>query len=109
MKVMRYQSAAEFLQTTAHWLEQEESANQLLLGLASTLADADRPRDPPAVMMTVTGRAGLEAASLMTPPRGLVLYAPGVGTDRHEQAMEALHALAETLLASGHSVPDCMA
>ena len=109
MKVTTHASAVEFLQTTEDWLEREESVNQLLLGLASTLADADTPRDPPAVMMTVTGPAGLEAASLMTPPRGLVLYAPGVDTDRHEQAMDALQALAEALLASGHAVPDCMA
>lgn len=101
MKVTTYASAKDFLAAAGEWLEREEVLNNMILGLAGRLAKADKPADPPAVMMTVASEHGLEAAIVMTPPRGVSLYTPT------PQAQEALEALAEALLAGGHAVPEC--
>jgi len=102
MKMTTYDDAKHFLQDAQDWLEREESLNNMMLGLAIRLAGADKPPGKPAVMMTVAGSGGLEAAAVMTPPRGVVLYAPA------EQATAALEALAVALQAGRHPVPECL-
>jgi len=71
MTVTAYTSAKEFLEAAGTWLEREEALNNLMLGIAARLAEEDKPRDPPAVMMTASDRAGIRspngAADLRTP------------------------------------------
>ena len=107
MNATTYATAAAFLDAAGEWLEREEPVNNLILGLAGRLATTDKPPDPPVVMLTVSGPAGLEAATIMTPPHGVVLYAPAIGTDREDQATAALEVIAEALQAGGHTLPEC--
>ena len=102
MNVTIHASAKDFLDAAGSWLETQEAVNNLMLGIAARIAGAEEPAGPPPVMMTVSGPQGLEAATIMTPPRGVVLYAPA--DDPHE----ALDGLAEALLAGGHGVPECV-
>jgi hypothetical protein len=108
MTVTAYTSAKEFLEAAGTWLEREEALNNLMLGIAARLAEEDKPRDPPAVMMTASDRAGLAAACIMTPPRGVTLYAPAIGAAGDERAESALAALGDALHAAGHAVPECV-
>lgn len=101
MKVTTYHDASHFLHDAEDWLEERASVNNMILGLARKLATAQSPATPPPVMMTVAGLAGLEAAALMTPPRGPVLYAPG------EDPAKALEALVDALHTGGHVVLEC--
>jgi hypothetical protein len=108
MKVTAHKSAGEFLDTAGDWLERAESLNNLMLGIAARLAEEDKPSEAPAVMMTVSDKAGLAAACLMTPPRGVTLYAPRAGAAGEARAEAALEALAGALEAGGHAVPECV-
>ena len=102
MDVTSHASATDFLDAAGGWLEKQEAANGLMLGLAARLARTEKPPPPKPVMMTVSGPDGLEGAALMTPPRGVVLYGPG------DEPKEAIVALAKALIAGGHSVPECV-
>ncbi|MDY7010654.1 MAG: GNAT family N-acetyltransferase [Planctomycetota bacterium] len=102
MKATTYTSGSKFLEVAGNWLERQEVVNNLMLGLATRLANAEKPAEPPPVMMTVSGSQGLEGAALMTPPRGVVLYA------HTDDTQEALDGLAEALLAGGYPVPECV-
>lgn len=101
VKVLTYQAALDFLAAAGSWLEDHESVNNLMLGIAARLA-ATGPGDPPAVMVSVSDGNGPAAAAVMTRPRGLVLAA------REGAAPDALEALADALLAGGHAVPECV-
>ena len=102
MNVTTHASAREFLEAAGRWLERQEATNNLMLGLATRLACAEKPTGPAPVMMTVAGRGELAAAALMTPPRGVVLYAPG------DDTQEAIDSLAEALIVGGYPVPECV-
>jgi len=102
MNVATHTSAKEFLKAAGHWLQSQEAINNLMLGLAARLSGAEKPTKPTPVMMTVSGLQRVEAAMLMTPPRGVVLYAPAA------DPQEALNNLADALLAAGHRVPECV-
>ncbi len=52
--------------------------------------------------MSVSSGQELKAAFIMTPPRGVVLYAPA------DDPTEALQALAEELIAGDYPVPECI-
>jgi uncharacterized protein len=102
MQVTRYDDANDFLRAAGAWLEQRESVNNLMLGLAARLAGGWRPVDAPAVMATAGGPSGPAAALLMTPPRAGILYAEG------PRAQEPLDALVQSLRAAGQAVPGCL-
>lgn len=102
LKAVMYKSAGRFLDAVGDWLEQCESTNNLMLGLAARLAGETSPPDPAPVLMTVAGGSGLAGALLMTPPHNVVLYAPGPGAD------DAMAAFVDALLAGGHSTPGCV-
>jgi len=102
LEAVTYESAGRFLDAAGDWLEHRESTNNLMLGLAARLAGETSPADPAPVLLTVAGGGGLAGALLMTPPRNVVLYAPG------PNAGEAMAALVEALLAGGHSTPGCV-
>ena len=72
-----------------------------MLGIATRLAGAEKPADPPAVMITVSSGQKLKAAVVMTPPRGVVLYAPS------KDPQEAIVTLVEALIVGGYPVPEC--
>ena len=87
MNVTIHAYAKEFLEVAGHWLARQEAANSLMLGIAADLASTDKPADPAPVMMTAADGQELAAAILMTPPRGVILYAPG---DEPHKAITAL-------------------
>ncbi len=101
MKVIIHESAKKFFEIIDPVLKGQEAANNLMLGLATRLAKAEEPADLPAVMMTVSNGQKLESAIVMTPPRGVVLYA---SADAPE---EAINALVEALIVGGYPVPEC--
>ena len=102
MNVTTHTSAKAFLEAAGEWLERQEVVNNLMLRIAARIASAETPPDPPPVLMTVARHQGLEAAVVMTPPRGVVLYAPA------DDPQEALAGVADALLAGRHAVPECV-
>ena len=78
MKVRRIESPAEFLETAGPLLAVDEARHNLILGLASTLAE--HPSLYSDHQLWVVERAGeIVGAALRTPPRGLVLAQPATG------------------------------
>lgn len=103
MQLTRYQSAPAFLARAQAWLEQNEAANNLILGIAVRLAQhPDRIKQPP-YLATVEANGELVAAAVMTPPHRIVLYA-AAGADP-----APLRPLVDDLRAGGWSVPGVMA
>ena len=75
MKVRRIESPVEFLETAGPLLAADEARHNLILGLASTLAE--HPSLYLDHRLWVVARAGgIVGAALRTPPRGLVLAQP---------------------------------
>ncbi len=102
MNITIHKTPTEFLAAAGDWLYEREAVNGLMLGLANRLANAEKPAEIPPVMMTVSNGRELEAAAIMTPPRGVVLYAPA------DDPTEALQALAEELITGDYPVPECI-
>ncbi len=102
MNITIHKTPKDFLATAGDWLYEREVVNGLMLGLATRLAGAEKPAEAPPVMMTVSSGQELKAAVIMTPPRGVALYAPG------DDPTEALQALAEALIAGSYPVPECI-
>ena len=106
MRVTDHASAGDFLATAQPALEENEAANNLMLGVCLRLQQhPERIKHPP-FLATVGDEAGLILAAMMTPPHKLVLYA--ARTD----FADALDALAHHLIASAwtppgvHAAPD---
>ncbi len=106
MRVTAHPSADEFLAVTRPALEENEAANNLMLGVCLRLQQyPERIKQQP-FLATVGDETGLILAAMMTPPHKLVLYA------RRSEFTEALNALAHHLIASGwtppgvHAAPD---
>ncbi len=103
MKLTRYEAAAAFLARAEAWLEQNEAANNLIVGIAVRLAEhPDRIKQPP-FLATVEANGALVAAAVMTPPHRVLLYSAG-GADP-----APLHLIADDLQAGGWCVPGVMA
>ena len=99
MVVTTHRTAGDFLAVAQPALEQNEVANNLLLGVCLRLKQhPDRIKRQP-YLATVAGATGLALAAMMTPPHKLVLSACG------PQDGEAMDALAHNLLAGQWSPP----
>ncbi len=97
MILTTHESAASFLQVAQAKLEEQEAANNLMLGICMRLHRRAAPVAP--FLATVTGQRGLTLAAIMTPPHRLVLAGEGKGTG------EALEMVGRALLAGRWSVP----
>lgn len=99
MTLKTFTDAKDFLAETQTYLEQNESVNGLMLGLAFRLAQFNAQIKIPPFLATVSDEAGLAAVSLMTPPHKLIVY-----SDRQD-ATEALTELAQYLYQSDWTFP----
>jgi uncharacterized protein len=81
VKVIRHNTAAEFLARTKIWLERAEAENNLILGI-SRYFKANTERANP-YFLTVEETGTLTGAGLMTPPRNLII------TSMHEPSLTA--------------------
>jgi predicted GNAT family acetyltransferase len=95
MKLIQYTTADTFLAIAQPWLERDEAANNLMLGLALRL----RTSTDPFYLITVCDGDDLSLAALMTPPHALTLFSP------LQDPGEALDVLASYLLDVGAPVP----
>lgn len=103
MRLTHHDEAGGFLTCAQAWLEREEAANNLILGIAVRLAEhPDRIKQPP-YLATVEANGALVAAAVMTPPHRVVLYS-ATGADP-----EPLYLIMDDLRAGGWSVPGVMA
>jgi len=68
MRLKRHQDAGSFLKEAQSYLEQAESANNLILGLALNIEQDPRPYGNMPYLATVEDAAGVAAAAVMTPP-----------------------------------------
>ncbi len=76
MFVATYENAAAFLHDTQELLEQQEAANNLMLGITLHLAQGGSYGDLPPYLATVQDEEGIAVAAVMTPPHNLVVYSP---------------------------------
>ena len=98
MKLTRYQVANLFLSRTQAALERDEAANNLMLGIATRLAEhPDRIKTPP-YLATVEEEDTLLAAAVMTPPHRLIIH--GASDDP-----APLRLIADDLIAGGWTAP----
>ncbi len=86
MKATTYPSADKFLQTTQSFLETNEAANGLLLGICCQLKNAPQRMKTTPYFITVADHAQLALAAVMTPPHNLVIYGP----ENNPPALEVL-------------------
>jgi len=70
-----FERAGEFLARVQTSLEREETANSLLLGIALSLKEPGEPLQAPPLFLVVEENKAPRAAVVMTPPRGVVLWA----------------------------------
>jgi len=96
LKLATYTSADQFLKVTQDWLVREESANNLMLGIALRL----RRNPVPCYLATVHDGKDLALAALLTPPYPVTLFGP------HEVSAEALQVMAEHLSAVGAPISE---
>jgi predicted GNAT family acetyltransferase len=73
MRLDRYARAADFLAAAGDFLVAREAEHNLILGIASSLAEATDQDDDPAYLAVVRDGARVVAAALRTPPYNLVL------------------------------------
>lgn len=99
MRLKTYQDAGGFLEKAQNYLERQESANNLMLGLALKIEKNPKPYGNTPYLATVEDGAGLALAAVMTPPYNLVIY-----SDR-EHPEEAVQAVGQNLLNDNWPVP----
>ena len=99
MLARTYESADSFLLAAQEWLEQNEVANGLVLGICGRLRQAPSGTQGAVYLATVEDEDGLLLAAIMTPPYRAVL----AGGER--DCPEALAAIARDLEANGWHVP----
>ena len=87
MQVTTYSDAQSFLAQVQPTLEQNEAANNVMLGVALRVARGVPYGEQPPFFATVGDAQGLALAALMTPPHNLVLYGHA---DRWPAAVEPL-------------------
>lgn len=98
MFLVQHQTATSFLARAQSVLEQNEAANNLMIGIAVRLHEfSERIKTPP-YLATVEDGERLIAAAVMTPPHRLILY-----TETGDP--EPLRFLAHDLVAGGWHVP----
>ena len=94
-----YTEPKQFLSKVQTYLEKDEAANGLMLGLAFRLQQFAKEIQRPPYLATVEDEEGLVAVGLMTPPHKLIVY-----SDRNMYD-EALTLIARNLQADGWTVP----
>ncbi len=100
MQATFYTTADRFLDEVRGWLEQQEAANSLILGLAGGLAGAPLSySDHPPIFAAVFDAAGPALAALFTPPHNVI-----VASDR-EDPNAAAEQLARELRARSLPAP----
>lgn len=99
MDVEAYTDASDFLQQTQSVLEQDEVANNLMLGLCLRLQRFPERIKTAPYLATVTDEGALVVAAVMTPPHNLVLFSA------RPECAEALELLAHDLRAGSWHVP----
>lgn len=99
MHYYRYTQASDFLDKTLILLEEHESANNLIIGLAFRLIEQPDLYLFPPLLATVETDNGLVLAALMTPPHHITLCGFSL------EAIEACSILIESLRADHWSVP----
>ncbi|MBN1220936.1 MAG: GNAT family N-acetyltransferase [Anaerolineae bacterium] len=99
MSATTYSNAEAFLQTTQKFLEENEAANSLLLGICFWLKhNPDRVKTTP-YLMTVEAGGSLVLAAVMTPPHNLVIY--GQTTNRQAFAIFTQRLLVDNISPPG--------
>jgi predicted GNAT family acetyltransferase len=94
-----YQNAAEFLLKTQDFLEENEAANNLMLGVCFRLKRfPDRIKTTP-YFITVSTEDELILAAVRTPPHNLIIYG------KRRDYAQAFETLAQNLLASHEPLP----
>lgn len=103
MTLTVFPRAEDFLAAAGAFLAEREAENNLILGLAATLAERpDRYGDQPPYLAVVAGDGGdVKVAALRTPPYNLVLSV----TDE----LSALEPVAADLRARGEALPGVLA
>jgi uncharacterized protein len=96
VKVVRHDTAAEFLAKAGDWLERAEAENNLILGIAAFFAPYSGQVKIEPYLLTTQDDKMIVAAALMTPPHRLLIT---------RMPHPAVTLLVEHLLAEGASVP----
>lgn len=99
MKVTTYTAAQDFLDRVQATLEQDEPANNVILGVAANVARGIAYGPHPPYFATVEDEHGLALAAMMTPPHNLSLYGQA------DRWLAALEPLAVNLRGGGWPVP----
>jgi uncharacterized protein len=100
MELKRYSNADDFLNDNHQFLFANEAANNLIIGIANSLSTSKVRRD--ALMCSVMERDSTLLASIMTPPRDLIVASSGM----NEQAISLLIA---DLIANKTELPGMLA
>lgn len=102
MNLTRHQTAAAFLVSAQAALEQHEAVNNLMLSIATRLAEhPDRIKTPP-YLATVEEDGALVAAAFMTPPQRIGIYIESAGPASDPSP---LRLIADDLHAGGWPAP----
>lgn len=96
MKFTRYYTVEDFLQRTLKYLEKDEAANNLMLGICLNIGTYTREESP--YFGVVEENDSLRLAAVMTPPQKLIVYG-------EESSIEAFELLAKDLLSNSISIP----
>jgi|WetSurMetagenome_2_1015567.scaffolds.fasta_scaffold105986_1 uncharacterized protein len=100
MELKRYSDADDFLKDNHQFLFANEAANNLIIGIANTLSTSKVRRE--ALMCSVKECDNTVLASIMTPPRDLIVASSGM----NEQAISLL---IDDLIASKTDLPGMLA
>lgn len=73
MKIIHHSNVHDFLKKNLAFLEREEAANNLLLGLAFALKKVEKPKTDP-LLLTIEHKGEAVFCCLQTPPQNLVVY-----------------------------------
>ncbi len=104
MNVTTYATAKAFLTRAEAGFLADEAANNLIYGLARRLVDAPDFYATTPFFATVDQGETVVVAALRTPPHNLLLYSQAAPSD-DQRVLAALTLLAETLLATGVTLP----
>ena len=105
MKLVKYREASAFHDRTHSSLEQNESANNLMLGITQQLVKKSFTSEYTPFFATVEDAGGMVLAALQTPPKRLVIYGKEKKPRRPVGMIHAIEMLIESLLAEKHEVP----
>ena len=105
MKLVKYREASAFHDRIHKHLEQNESANNLMLGITQQLVKRSFAPEYTPFFATVEDTGGIVLAALQTPPKRLVIYGIEKKPMRPAGMLRAIEILIESILAEKHEVP----